>query len=353
MLGNIQTITTSTAIQRIVEASKIRNQGFDGSFSGMPVILLGEAGCGKTAGAVMAAKELGYQCQVTSAMYRDPTEISGARSLPTDGGNFVKHFWPDWSKDIDRDKGAIIVFDEVTKAPQSVRNALYGQTQERVADSFEWGRDWFPVFTGNVSTSRAGDTDNPGPLRNRCGQWFVKNEAANLLADFALPHNLHHYVTSCVKTHAINEAFPNGILNTWDGDENPAAFASERSWSKLADVCDSGIDPRPWAYSMLGNEVGNVFAQHYDLLELMPDIDAIRRDPLGTPVPEDIAVGYYVGNMVAYWASPQDMDAFCAYAERMPAEIAATAVSEIVRRHPECMETSAYIKFRTKYKLTV
>jgi hypothetical protein len=284
MLGNIQTITTSTAIQRILESSKVLNMGYDKSFTGMPVILLGEAGCGKTAAPMMAADKLDYQIKVTSAMYRDPTEISGARSLPPDGGDFVKHFFPDWSKDLDKNKGAIIVFDEVTKCPKAVANALYGQCQERFADDFEWGRDWFPVFTGNVATSRAGDTDVPGPLRNRAGQWFIKNEAANWLSDYAEPNNLHHYVTSCVKTHAANEAFPNGILNTWDGDENPAAFASERSWTNQSHICDSGIDPRPWAYALLGNEVGNIFEQHYSLLELMPDIDCIRRDPANTAV---------------------------------------------------------------------
>ena len=353
MLGNIQTVTTSQAIRFIRESAGIGGQGFDGSFTGIPVILLGEAGCGKTAGAIAAANELGYQCKVTSTMYRDPTQIAGDRSLPRDGGKFVEHYWPDWSKGLDPDKGAIVVFDEVSKAPISVRNALYGQTQERVADSFTWGRDWFPVFTGNLATSRAGDTDNPSPLRNRCAQWFVKNTAANWLADYAEPHNVHHYVTSCIKAHSNNEAFPNGILNTWDGTENPAAFASERSWDMLADVCKSGSDPRPWAYALLGNEVGNIFEQHYGFIELMPDVNRIRRDPLGTPVPDDLAVAFYTGNMMAFHATAQDMAAFCQYAERMPAEIAATAVSEIVRRHKDCMETAAYIAFRTKYKLSL
>lgn len=362
MLLNIPTVSTTEAIGIIKGAATVRNMGHDAGHQGMPVLLLGEAGCGKTYATKAAARELTvetgeqWQYRDVPVMHYSPTDVSGARTIPMDGSDYIKHYFPDYVRGLDRDKPAIINLDEITKPPMAVRNAVLGMIQERRAGSFELPPNWVFVLTGNVATAKAGDTDNPSPMRSRVVTFLVRNTCEQWLNNYAIPQNLHYSVTSFIKAHSGNpqfEKYASGPLCTWDPAENPAAYSCERSLANLASFADSGVDPRPYAAGIVGNEVGNLYCQHLDMLDEIPDIDLIKSDPSGTPVPDDIMVAHYVGNMIAYWADRASMDAIATYLRRLPAECAVVAMTECVARHPECKETKAYINFRLEYKLSI
>jgi hypothetical protein len=355
MLLNIETISTSEAIDRIIAAFGVKNLGHDESFQGMPLLLLGEAGCGKSYAPMAAAKKLDAQFVEVPALHYSPTDAVGPRTIPLDGGDYVKHYFPDWVKGLDPSKPAVIDFDEVTKPPVAVLNALLQVFHTRKAGEFELGKQWMIVLTGNVATAKAGDRDTPSPLRSRVATYLVQNTCAQWLDNYAIPQNLHYSVTSFVKTHANNDQFdgPVGVLNTWDGKENPAAYACERSLTNLANVADSGIDPRLFACGLVGNEVGNLYCQHLDMLDEITDIDLIKSDPHNAPVPSDIMICHYTGSMITYLADRASMDAIATYLRRMPAECAVVAMTQIATAHPECKETKAWIDFRLEYKLSI
>jgi len=359
MLLNIPTVNTSEAIDLIVAASKVRNMGHDSSFTGMPVLLLGEAGCGKTYAPTAAAKITEAQFAEVPAMSLSPSDATGSKALPVHGQHdpdYVVQLFPDYVKNLDRNKPAIIVYDEGTKPPLATRNALLQIFHSRRAGRFELGRDWMLVMTGNVASAKAGDTDNPSPFRSRVATFMVRNSCQQWLDNFAIPNNLHYSVTSFIKHHAGNPQFDKyhaGPLSTWDPTENPAAYGCERSWTNLANVADSGVDPKLLASAMIGNELGNLYCQHLDTLAEITDFDLIKREPATAPVPDDIMICHYIGNMVAYWADRASMDAIATYLRRMPAECAVVAMTEIATRHPDCKETRAYIDFRLEYKLSL
>lgn len=362
MLENLEVLSTTEVIQRIKAATRVRNMGFDDGFTGLPVMLLGMAGCGKTYAPKAAARELTVeldrpvQHRDVPVMHYTPTDLGGARTIPLDGGDYVKQYFPDWVRGLDRDQPAIINLDEVTKPPLAVRNAVLGALQERRVGEFVFGRDWWFVLTGNLAAAKAGDTDNPSPMRSRVWQAIVRNTCEQWLNNFAIPQNLHYSVTSFIKHHAGSDQFskyPSGPLCTWDATENPAAYACERSLTNLANVADSGIDPRDFACGLVGNEVGNAYILHLEMLDAITDMDDIRKHPATANVPDDVMTCHYIGNMVGYWATPQDMAAIATYLRRMPGECAAVAMHEVVTRHPDCKETAAYRDFRLEYKLTL
>lgn len=364
MLLNIPTVSTTQAVQLIKGAAMVRNMGYDESFQGMPVLLLGDAGCGKSYAPMAAARELtvetgeDWQHVEVPAMSLSPSDAAGSKALPTGSQDpdYVYQLFPDYVRGLDPDQPAIIVYDEGTKPPLATRNTLLQIFHARRAGRFVLGRRWMLVMTGNVASAKAGDTDNPSPFRSRVATYLVRNTCEQWLSNYAIPQNLHYSVTSFIKAHAGNpqfERYPSGPLNTWDPQENPAAYACERSLSNLANFADSGVDPTLFSCAMVGNEVGNLFNQHWEMLQEIPDIDAIKVDPKGTPVPDDIMVCHYVGNMIAYWADRRSMDAIATYLRRMPAECAVVAMTECVNRHPECKETKAYIDFRLEYKLSI
>lgn len=362
MLTNLQTVTTSQYIRVIVASALCKGFGHDRSFTGVPVFAWGEAGVGKTYGSKAAANELTeiqgreWQHGYIPANHYSPTDSHGARTIPlNDEDPFVKYLYPDWAKGLDPNKPAIILIDELTKATGATQNSWLGAIEERRSGAFEWGREWVPVITGNLPTAKAGDKEASPPARSRTVQVIVANSEASYLRDYAEPANLHYKVTTFIKYHGAgaDPQFPKGVLNTWDPATNPAAFATERGWDHLSQLLVQGAEPKMFAAGMLGNDVGNAFIQHCEVLDAVPDLDEVLDSPKTAPVPDDVHIGYYAMHMLAFHATPSRMDAICTYARRLPSEVAVMGVTECVRRHPKCKETPAYIAFRCDYKLTV
>jgi hypothetical protein len=354
MLVNIPKVTTSQAIRIIRDAFKVSGLGFDKSFSGMTVAFYGKAGCGKTYAPKSAAKLEGIQYRLVDGITYTPTDVLGQKMIPTDGSDYVKQYFADWTKGLDINRPAIINLSEITKATPAVTKSMLNALQERRAGAFEFGRHWMFVLDGNLATDKGGDIDIVGPARNRIAQYIVENTEQTWLADYAEPNNLHYYVTTFVQRYPRGcSDFPDGCLNTWQPNENPAAWASERAYDNMSNVLQSGLPVDTWANAILGNEVGEFFKLHAKLIDQVPSEAEIIGSPQTAPVPDDTIVCHYTGTMLAYYAKPETMDAIATYLRRFPYETAVTAMSDVVKRHPECKETRAYIQFRTEYKLSV
>jgi hypothetical protein len=354
MLINIPKVTTTEAIQRICDAFQVGGLGFDGSYYGLTLVFYGRAGCGKTYATKEAARRLGCQHRAVDGITYTPTDVIGQRMIPLDGGDHVKQYFADWTKGLDVNEPAIINLSEFTKASPLVAKAMLNVLQERRAGSLELGRRWMFVLDGNLSTDKGGDVDIIGPARNRAAQFIVQNTEQTWLRDYAQPNNLHYYVTTFVERHGAGSSdFPDGVLNTWDGAENPAAWSSERAFDNVSRLLTAGLPADQWAGALLGNQVGEFFRLHCKLIDQLPDADEVLSNPGTAPVPDDSIVCHYAGAMIAYYAAPENMDAICTYLRRFPFETAATAAGDIIKRHPECKETRAYIQFRSEYKLSV
>lgn len=362
MLMNVPTINTTKAVEIIKQAALVKNMGYDESFTGMPVMFLGEAGCGKSFAPMQAARELSvetgeeWQHVEVPAMSLSPSDAAGAKALPPTGGDYVVHLFPDYVKGLDINKPAIIVYDEATKPPPATINALLQIFQARRAGRFVLGPRWMLVVTGNVASAKAGDKDMPSPFRSRVATYLVRNTSDNWLDNYAIPNNLHYTVTSFIRAAANDPEFSQyhaGALSTWEPDENPAAYGCERSWTNLANIADSGVDASLFAAAVVGNQCGNRYNLHCKMLESITDYSDILNTPESAAVPDDVMVCHYIGNMVAYHAEPSHMDAICTYLRRMPAECSVVAINQVVTAHPECKETQAYIQFRLEYKLSM
>lgn len=356
MLINLPIINTQQAIEQLLLAAQVKNLGYDNSFECLPMMLLGDAGCGKTYASKFVAEKLGWQYVEIPAMHRSPGEIGGMITLPSDGSDFARVLMPHYLRGVDLDRPLVINVDEITKATLATHNSWLGLLQERRTESFELPKQCLIVMTGNLPTSKAGDRENPSPVRSRIGQLVIRNSVQDFLRNYAIPANLHYTVTSFLQTQENFEqwsAYPAGPLNTWDSSENPAAYACERAYTAVSNVADSGLDTKYLAPALLGNEIGNAFNLHVEMLRQVPDPDSIWTSPATADVPGDVMVCHYVGNMLAYHANESRMDAIATYLRRLPGECAAIAMTEVVNRHPECRETQAFINFRLEYKLGI
>lgn len=350
---NLPIITTTQLKDMLRQVCNKRAFGPNGD-SPLALIVYGEPGCGKTYAGGAVAHELGWQFATLFAMHYTPSDVGGIRTIDmAKAADALKHYLPDWFGSLDPTKPAIICIDEVTKALLATNNALMGAVHERTIGNHPIPANWVFYMTGNLATSKAGDRDLSPPMRNKIAQVICRNTERDWLEGYAFPHNLDHRVTSMVQFYSDGHdaAFPHGVLSTWDTDEQPAAFASERSLDNMAKMLAAGGDLKTWACAILGNQVGNALIEWEMALGACASPDEVRADPLAAKVPADNLMGHFAGPVLAHAATPGDMEAFYTYLKRFPSEVTVPAMQEIVRRHPECKETAAYIAFKSEYRV--
>jgi hypothetical protein len=345
MLENTIELTPSEVTAMIVEACLTPDVDYP-DHMGQPGLILGNQGVGKSQAFKAAIAELEritgelWALVDIRAMLYDPVELKGLQAIEP-GSDVTKLLKPDWARNLEPNGNYILLFEEVTKALPSTTNALYQVFLDRAVAGHRFGKNWIPFGTGNLASSRGGDLPIPGPFRDRVWTVIAKNDAASWL-NWAAGQNIHPTVTSFIRANP-------DMLDTWDSETDPLCFATPRSIVKLSSFCETSQNVKRWAVPLLGNEAGLKFQSHVDALAELPDPDLIFSDPDNAPLMSNIGTAFYLGASLSYWVTKDKMAALCQYAKRCAHEVAVTMVTEAGRRHPECVETAAYVAFMAEY----
>ena len=133
--------------------------------AGVPVLLWGDPGTGKTATIERYATEAGWAMQAVVASLHDPTDFSG---LPVRDGASVTYVPPEWAREIATYDGMTLVFlDEVNTAAPATQNALMRVIQEHRVGYLHLGESVRFVAAANPAGQNSGAWDLSAPLANR------------------------------------------------------------------------------------------------------------------------------------------------------------------------------------------
>jgi len=134
-------------------------------WAGVPVLLWGDPGTGKTATVERYAVEAGWVMVSVIASLHDPTDFSG---LPVRDGASVTYVPPQWARRVAGHDGVTLVFlDEVNTATPATQNALMRMVQEHRVGYLHLGERVRFVAAANPSGQNSGAWDLSAPLANR------------------------------------------------------------------------------------------------------------------------------------------------------------------------------------------
>jgi hypothetical protein len=132
--------------------------------AGIPVLLWGAPGTGKTSAIRAMANEMGWPCETVIAAIREPSDFSG---LPVVRESQVDMAPPRWAQRLAEAGRGILFLDEISTAPPAVQAALLRVVLERVVGDLELPDDVVVVAAANPPEQAADGWDLSAPLANR------------------------------------------------------------------------------------------------------------------------------------------------------------------------------------------
>lgn len=132
--------------------------------AGVPVLLWGPPGTGKTSAVRALAAAAGWPCEVVIASIREPSDFAG---LPVVSGGVVEFAPPRWATRLPAQGRSVVFFDEISTAPPAVQAALLRVVLERVVGDLSLPAEVSVLAAANPPEQAADGWDLSAPLANR------------------------------------------------------------------------------------------------------------------------------------------------------------------------------------------
>ncbi|HEX4107531.1 MAG TPA: MoxR family ATPase [Solirubrobacteraceae bacterium] len=273
-----------------------------GITAGVPVLLWGSPGTGKTSAVVALGETLGWPVETVIGSIREPSDVAG---LPVIVDGSVRLSAPAWATRLCEAGQGLLFLDELTTAPPAVQAAMLRVVLERVVGDVRLPEGVRVVAAANPPDEAADGWELSAPLANRLvhldwpvdGRYIANGLAVGfpppVLAGIANPPSMAQAMAARASVGAFLQvrpalalALPRSAVDAGRG------WPSPRSWeavARLLGACEASRASEAARAALVEGAVGAGAAleflswlEHLDL----PDPEAVLDDPAGFELPE-------------------------------------------------------------------
>lgn len=313
-----------------------------------PIMVVGEAGCGKSVATAEAIEKAGaIQCDIRLGQY-DSVDLRGFPGVDRETSHTVWHApstMPFIGNDLFPDDRIIVLtLDEATSGATPVMGIAYQLVNERRVGEHILKPNVRIMAMGNREIDRGIVNRMPFPLCNRM-TWYESIVDVDVWCAWAQRVGIHPIFIAFIQ-------WKKDLLSTFKPKESRKVVATPRTWAKAAKYYSSVMDDGLKRKSIAGAVGKGPATEFFGFLDIWQNIIPIKRivaDPMGTPVPPEMSVRYATAINISGSFTPKNMDPLYAYLCRMPAEFVIMAFQLAIRRDRVLMNSRTFIEFSKRY----
>ena len=311
-----------------------------------PTFIWGASGIGKSEIIAKVAEKLDYNLIDVRVSLLDPVDLRGVPSVE----NGVTKWNPPVFLPRENDKQSILFLDELLHGSPSVQNALFQLIRDRQIGEYKLPDSTIILSAGNRVSDRVGANKINGALANRFVHLSLEADVNDWVSWGQSEGNIDPNVIAFIR-------YRPELL--FDFNKDSVAWASPRSWESVSDIVkadSNGMVVNAQDQSLIGGTVGESVAVEFcafmGMVNSLPDVSEIIKNPETYEVSEDPSVLYALTGALASRADASNFDAIITYMtrEEMSNEFAVLCVKDAITRSPKLTKTKTYVDFLNKYQ---
>lgn len=307
--------------------------------AGLPALIKGAPGVGKSDIVAQVAKELGMNLIITHPVVSDPTDFKGLPGIVEGQAEFLPY--GDLRKLLEADKPTICFLDDLGQAPAAVQAAAMQLILARRVNGHVVSDKVVFLAATNRREDRAGVTGILEPVKSRFATILALEPSVDEWVEWALSNDMPTELIAWVRFRPNLLWAPNPTADIVNSPcPRTIAFAGK--------LINAGITDMETLAGSIGEGAAAELVGFLRICNELPDIDEILLNPTQAPVPQNPAALYAVASALSRKASMDNAKAFFTYVDRLPKEFAVFSIRDAVAQTKTLCNTRPYIEWTAK-----
>jgi hypothetical protein len=313
--------------------------------AGLPVLVKGKPGIGKTEIYHEVCGEIGYEVMIDIASHSDPTDVKG---LPDTGGEFaVFKVFANAHRALTATKPLFWFWDDVAQSTEATQNSIMHLFQSRMIGDKRLP-DWVTLgAASNDRTHKSGVRGITEAFKSRFNTIVELEADIDAWSRWAVNHGVSPMLIAFLR-------YRPELLSKFEPTADFTNSPSPRTWFKLSQLEALGLSAEVEREAFNG-AVGEAAATEYLVFRKMysslVNVDAILLNPDTAAIPSQPSELYAVSVALAGKANSNNFGRIARYCERMAearhGEFAVLTVRSATDRDEKLIYTDAYVRLQS------
>lgn len=309
---------------------------------GLPVLIKGAPGIGKSDIVGQAAVKADADLILTHPVVSDPTDAKGLPAIVDGKAEFLPY--GDLRKMMQVKRRTVIFIDDLGQAPAVVQAAYMQLLLAREINGKKISDHVVFVAATNRREDRAGVTGILEPVKSRFASIVELEVNLDDWCAWAYDHEVPAEVIAFIRFR------PNLLMD----DERPTADIvnrpSPRTVAHFGKLLKNGATSMAFLAGAAGEGFAAEFIAFQRTYQSLPSIEEILKHPDKAKVPKEPAALYAVAVALAIRATDKTAGNIMKYAARLPAEFSVLTVRDCVRKCSAVANCPEFIAWATKHQ---
>ena len=309
--------------------------------AGLPVLVKGAPGVGKSDIIAQVAKELKYNLIIFHPVVSDPTDFKGLPGIVNGKAEFLP--FGDLRELIEAKKPTIAFMDDIGQAPAVVQAALMQLILARRVNGHKISNKVVFVAATNRREDRAGVTGILEPVKSRFATIIELEPTSDEWIEWAFDNDMPAELIGFIN-------FRPALLHEGKATADIVNHPCPRTIAYAGKLLNIGLDDIETLAGAVGEGCAVELVGFVQVYKNLPNISAILLDPENAIVPDEPAALYAVTSALVDVITKDNANRVLKYGNRLPADYSVLLVRDSIRKEPNIQNTKAFIKWATLHK---